>query len=459
MDGIFVRRLIDNKELQTTEFKSSFPGFEKTSELLAGFANTDGGFLLLGISDKGTVLGIKSDDLDSLQRKLAEAAAAVKPVLVVSVDVIDAENKKLVVVKVPKTSSGCHTFKGRLFVRMGSTTRQLEGSAQLEFLRDKGTLMFDEATTNASVQDIDEKKIRQYLKKRQQENFLDQYSIEDFLLNSRLASMNGELKIKNPAILLFGKQPQNFLPQSEIRAVCFKGDEKGGEVISSRILGGSLEQQIEDAISFIQKNTRQAFVIKPEGRGKRTQTFEYPYEVIREAIVNAVAHRDYFSHDAIQIHIYDTHIEISNPGSLLKGITKETLGRRSVLRNPTIYRLLRDYNYMEGLGQGIPKMCNLMRKAGLADPDFETDDFFFEVILSSKKVQKQAIEVEGDLKPRLKAALEYLRKNNTMKRTEYEKLAKVSYVTAINDLNELMKFEFIEKIGKYRGAYYVLKKR
>jgi ATP-dependent DNA helicase RecG len=342
---------------------------------------------------------------------------------------------------------------------MGSTTRHLEGHSQLDFLRDKGTLMFDEMITSAVIEDIDEKKIKDYLKKRDQEGFLNSHSLQDFLINSRLANINGELKIKNPAVLLFAKQPQNFLAQAEIRAVCFKGDEKGGDILSNKIITGSLDQQIEEALSFIQKNTRTSFTIKPENLGKRTQTFEYPYDAIREAVVNAVAHRDYFSQDAIQIHVFDHRLEISNPGSLLKGISKETLGKRSVLRNPTIYRMLRDYEYMEGLGQGIAKMCNWMRQAGLEDPSFDIDEFFFQITLSSKKALKKTIEKEEDLLPRQVAALDYIRKNGRIKRAEYEKIAKVSFVTAIKDLNEMIKFNFIEKVGKYRGVYYVLKEK
>lgn len=459
MDKVFLRKLIDNKELQTTEFKRSFSGSEKASEIISGFANSDGGYFIIGVTDAGEIVGIKPEEFDSVQRSVAESAAAVKPSVVVSIEIVELEGKKLAVVTIPKISPGCHTFKGRMFARIGSTTRQLEGSAQLDFLRDKGTLMFDEIACSAALTDIDENKIMKYLRGRGQTDFLDSHSVPDFLLNSRLAVMNGNLKIKSSTILLFGKEPQQFIPQAEIRVVCFKGDEKGGDIISSKVIIGTLDQQIEDAISFVNKNTRQTFATESESFGKRIRLHEYPSDVIREAVVNSVAHRDYFSPDAIQVHIYDHRIEISNPGSLLKGISKDTLGKRSVLRNPTTYRILRDYEYMEGLGQGISKMCNLMRRAGLEDPQFDIDDFFFQVTLSSKNALKQTIETEGDLKPRQKAALEYLRKHDRLKREDYEKVTGVSYVTAIKDLGEMITFGFIEKIGKFRGTYYILKRR
>ncbi len=135
---------------------------------------------------------------------------------------------------------------------------------------------------------------------------------------------------------------------------------------------------------------------------RRAEVLEYPESVIREAIVNAIAHRDYFSKDAIQIYIFDNRIEITNPGSLPKGLTKELFGTISVQRNPIIYRFLRDYGYVEGLETGIPRMKNAMRKRGLADPQFKFTETFFRITLYNTKTIKKTIESFEDLNERQK---------------------------------------------------------
>jgi ATP-dependent DNA helicase RecG len=181
------------------------------------------------------------------------------------------------------------------------------------------------------------------------------------------------------------------------------------------------------------------------------------FAVLREAVVNAVVHRDYFSYDAIQINIFDDRIEMSNPGGLPDGLTTEFFGKRSVRRNPITYRLLRDCGFVEGLGTGVPRMISEMRKSGLRDPEFHFESGFFVVVLRNAKRMMKPIEGMNDLNPRQILALEYLRQNKTLKSKTYANMNNVSSPTAIKDLNELAKFKYIRKVGTYRGGYYILK--
>ena len=182
-------------------------------------------------------------------------------------------------------------------------------------------------------------------------------------------------------------------------------------------------------------------------------------DVVREAIVNAVAHRDYFSRDSIQIYLFSNRIEITSPGSLPVGLTKELFGALSVRRNPIVYRLLRDYEYVEGLGSGVPRMINGMREQNLKDPVFGIYEHFFRVILYNEKSELKPVDGLEDLNERQQRAVEFLRKNTSLKTKTYMEMNKTSYGTANKDIAEMLKFKYIKKVGEYRGAYYVLNKK
>ena len=208
-------------------------------------------------------------------------------------------------------------------------------------------------------------------------------------------------------------------------------------------------------MAFIKANIPKSIEI--ENELKREERYYYPIDVIREAIVNAIAHRDYFSKDAIQIYVFEDRIEITNPGSLPQALPRELFGTISVQRNPLTYRILRDYGYVEGLGSGIPRMINEMRSYGLRDPEFGIYEAFFRVILRNAKSELKPIKSHKDLNERQLIAIEFLKKNKSIKTKMYVKLNKVSLATATREINEMMKFSYLKKIGSYKGVYYVLK--
>jgi ATP-dependent DNA helicase RecG len=270
----------------------------------------------------------------------------------------------------------------------------------------------------------------------------------------KLATKNGEFKIKNSALLFFAKTPLFFNPQIEIKLVRFDGTEPV-KIIAHELIQSDLTEAIERALSFVKNNLSKSMEIK--STAKREEKLQYPLEVIREAIVNAVAHRDYFSKDAIQIYIFSDRIEITNPGSLPQALPKELFGTLSVQRNPVTYKLLRDYGYVEGLGSGIPRMINNMREYELVDPEFGIYEQFFRITLRNKPSNLKPIKEHADLNERQIKAIKFMKENKSIKTKMYMKINNVSFGTARLDINEMLKFGYANKIGSYKGAYYVLK--
>jgi len=452
-----IQEILERGENQEVEFKESFHSHQQISKIICAFANTSGGVLFLGINKKSKIVGVK-EDLDRLQQKISASNQNISSPATISVKTKRINNKDIIIVIIQRSSDNMyHTFEGAIYVRIGSTTKRLEGQTQLEYLRSRQILCFDEQyELNVDMDDLDINKIKQYLKARDQENYLNNHTIKDFLVSTKLASINGKFKIKNPTILLFGKDPIFFFPQIEIKLVRFFGEE-AVEIIDHRLVKEDLMNSIESSISFIKKNISKG--IKITGEAKSKEIYEYPLKVIREAIVNAVAHRDYYSKDSIQIYVFKDRIEITNPGSIPSGLPKELFGSISVQRNPITYRILRDLGYVEGLGTGIPRMKNEMRKRGLRDPEFIFTETFFRIILRNKKGRRKPIEQREDLNDRQINLLKHLKANKTIKAENYAKDNKISHPTAVKDLNELVEFKYLRKVGIYRGAYYILSEK
>lgn len=449
MGGGQLSKIIETWETQDVEFKQSVHSYQELSQHMCGLANREGGLIFIGVSPKKEVVGV-AEDLDRLQQRIVAAAKAISSPVIPAIEIIRYKGKNVVAITVPKApDSTYHTFEGVIYSKIGSTLHKFEGQQIAEFLRMKQILSFDETLSTAKIGDLDHQKITDYLNLRKQQDFLTSHSIKDFLVSAKLAAGDGELKIKNAALLFFAKNPMQFSPQMEIKMVRFSGNEPVN-IASHELIQTTLVEAIERAMAFVKTNLPKRIEIGEQTQ--REERYLYPSQVIRESIVNAVAHRDYFSKDAIQIYIFDNRMEITNPGSIPSALPRELFGTLSVQRNPLTYRILRDYNYVEGLGSGVPRMKARMREYGLDDPDFEIYPAFFRVILRAHKTKKYDI-----LNKRQIAAIEFLKVNKTMKMRDYIKLNKVSFGTARLDVNEMIKLRYIKRVGIFRGAYYVLR--
>jgi ATP-dependent DNA helicase RecG len=448
-----LREIIDLGENQEIEFKESFSQ-QNTCKTLCGFGNILGGIIIYGVSDNREIKGINAN-IDELQKKISATSQCISPSPIITIEHLKVDKKDVIVTTIQKAIDNLYyTYEGAIYVRVGSTTKKLEGRNHLDFLRNKQILSFDEGYEDlVKINDLDIDRIKEYLEKRGQNSFLRNHSVEDFLISKKLATKNGKLKIKNSTVLLFSKNPQYFYPQNEVKLVKFL-DNEPVEILSHKLIQKNLFDSIEESINFIKENVRKE--IRLRGEAKSKEIYEYPLEAIREAIVNAVTHRDYFSRDSIQVYIFNNRIEITSPGSLPQGLTKELFGTISVRRNPITYVFLRDLGYVEGLGTGVPRMKNYVRKMNLRDPEFIFTESFFRVIFYNKKGSKKPIKSKEDLNERQINALDYLKRNKTIKSSTYEEINNVSHATAVKEINEMVEFKYLKKIGAYRGVYYIL---
>ena len=453
MDKKKLKSVIEKGETTEIELKQSFQSVQEISKTLGAFANTQGGLLILGATAKGSIVGI-TKNLDEVQQKIASANANVHPKPLIKVEVEGVDEKKLIVITVHKTDSSVfHTVEGVVYVRFASTTQRLDGQSMLEFLRNRQILLFEECLEpSASINEIDETKVKFYLEKRKQGDYLKKHSLTDFLMSKRIVSDLPEHRLKNVALLFFAKDLQSFFPYFQIKLVRFDGKEPV-KVIAYEDAKGNLPEMIGQAINFVKRFIAKEFIIKGL---EREEIPILPEIAIREAIINAVAHRDYFNKNEIQVSIFDDRVEITNPGGLPEGMTHELLGALSVQRNPRVYQFLKDYEFMEGIGSGISKIYETMQSSHLQKPEFPITKDFFRIILRINKKEDIELTVELNLNQRQVKAIEYLRRHKKIQSKDHAHMNQVTIAIAVKDLNKLKKLGIIKKIGTYRGAYYTL---
>ncbi len=437
-------------EGQNLEFKARFPDSQHdVAKVACAFANAFGGKLEIGIGDRGEVVGVSADEVDSVQKHVGDAIQMLSPVPFYKITVEKRQGKSIVITEVSPMGRGFCTLGGIVYHRFGSQNRKLEGKTLHDFLIHRQVISFDESQSDALLEDIDPETLEEFLRIRNPSLKFEKEKMAEYLTNLRLARRNGNLKINNAALLFFSKEPARFIPQSEVKLVRFKGTE-AHTVIDSAYAKATIPILLDTAEKFIEKNTRMAHRI--EGM-YRVEVPEYPKSVVREALVNAIAHRDYFNLNTIQVNIFDDRMQITNPGTLPEGLTLQILGTIAIQRNPITYEIMRDLHLVEAIGTGITRMRQDMRTAGLPEPAFEEVANFFRVTLYNSK---RPLNVQ--LSPRQQICVEYLEKNPTISAKTYMQINSVSLFTAATDLKDLMKKGVLDRIGKTRGAYYVFKK-
>lgn len=246
--------------------------------------------------------------------------------------------------------------------------------------------------------------------------------------------------------------------QSEVRCARFKGEEASSDFIDMKVLRSPIYEQVDKAEQFVMEHINRSARIKP-GQVERQEKWEYPLNAVREAITNAVVHRDYFSTSNTQVRIFDDRLEVWNPGTLPEGITIEDLKGKheSKPQNPLLAHLFFLIKYIEQWGTGTNRIVKLCEEYELPEPEFEDTGSSFIVTLRKSRVSEEWVEAL-DLNERQREAVDYVREEGKITNREYRDLTEVSRKTAKKDLADLVEKEVLRKKGKGRGTHYILGK-
>jgi predicted HTH transcriptional regulator len=332
----------------------------------------------------------------------------------------------------------------------------------VEFLEGRGTIQSrpfeDRPAPGATLDDIDAEAVAAFVRRARAER---QFPLPaDAPLPTVLMHLNllSDHQPTQAALLLFGRQPQRFTPAAEVRCMHFHGTEIQRPVPYYQIFKGPLFEQVDRATDF-------ALGVLNRGVGTRALsnqapvTFEIPPDVIREAIVNAVAHRDYTSAAAVQVSVFADRVEIWNPGLLPPPLTPERLRHphRSIAHNPRIAEALFLTRYIEKYGTGILMMIRESASHALPEPDFEQRGGEFVTTVWRDWLTAAVLGGLG-LNERQLKALPLIRQRSRFSNSDYQTISGATRATAKRDLEELVSKNVIMLQGRGRGAHYEFKK-
>lgn len=458
-----LQRLVEQGEGQQLEFKRSLAELETAVRTVTAFANTDGGVLIFGLRDSGEIVGVDMGKTTK-ERIVNQITGITDPIVYPSVQFVTFKGRQLVIIQVESGENRPYLVKGRAYKRVGATDVQLSRDEYERLLLVRAAAAYDrQPVIEASYDNLNEDRIRWYLRQRAEKRGI---ALPDTPLPELLTAMGALYKKNNQLIptraglLCFGKNPQSLIPQSQVRVARFMGTSTF-HFIDRADLNGTLVEMIDSAEQFIRRNTRLA--AKIVGFRRRELT-EYPFEAIREAICNAVCHRDYRIEGAtVRIMIYDDRIEVNSPGGLPPGVTLANIERKHVLRNPLIANYLYDIFYIEKWGTGIARMRRAMRDFGLTEPKLEDLGDFFAVTFYGPgdrildlipETSMTDLRLLGLNERQIEALRMMTNENKEFTNASYRQLFKVSRNTASRDLQFLVQTGWVKASGNKKSTRY-----
>ena len=390
--------IIENGENSGVEFKRDVLQNHGLAKELVAFSNFEGGMVLLGVDDDGSVAGLTRDRLE--EWVMTACRDKIRPGIIPFFEVIrDVEpGKNVAVVRVSRgvdVHSQWHNNRNTYYIRVGTQSREPTPEELSRLFQQRGTFRAElRPISGATAANLDRRRLKDYFGRVRQQDVPgddDEGGWQTLLVNTDIMVEGG---VTLSGMLLFGKMPNRFLPQAGIDAAAFPGIEKDYAARERTALRGPmtplLDQNgelveagvVEQALDFVKRNTGVTAAL--EDGARRVEKPAYPPEVIREAVVNALIHRDYLlSNTDIELAIYQDRLEIVSPGKLPNGITPERMraGTRAA-RNQLLKDIMRDYGYLEHMGMGIPrKIVRGMKEHNDTDPDLIEDDERFTVRL------------------------------------------------------------------------------
>ncbi len=376
--------LIALGESETLEFKKSLTQQEEAIKTATAFANGNGGWVLFGVKPDGSIIGVDIG-VNTLEN-LAEAFHhQTDPIIYPSITTIVVEGRTVIAVRVPAGSDKPYTHQGAAYKRVGRTTQQLSRSEYEHYLLDRHTNGYETLPAiGAKWEDLERNALERFLAARAPRAWQSGADIVERAVTEKLAARLAEGVAPTIAgVLAFSTTPQSINPAWGITALMFRGREFQREALLLRQdLTGSVSALIDAAVSFVARNMR-TFPIFPPGQTQRVDVTEYDLAAVREAVANAVAHRDYSANAPIQIRLFDDRLEIQSPGPLPSELTIDNIlnGGFTRARNPILAQILLANGYMERAGFGIVFIRRQMQKLGAPAPDFESGAAHFLVRL------------------------------------------------------------------------------
>ena len=454
MKDEYVSDLIRAGESQTIAFATADANVEEIGRAVCGFANAKGGTLIIG-AKQGSVIStpyrIPNLSQELLNRISPHIAYAIREVVF--------QHRNLLMVDVPGGWDMPYTFDREIFVRVGKETRPADGLLVRELLAKRSALGPRWERQVAAGVSLGNLNANLLLKVAQEAEGGKRFAVSgphraiEILRELDLAEGDS---LRNSAYALFGEKPDHRFPQMRVRAVAYRGKDQES-LKDSRMIGGNLFEIVDKCWMFLNDHAPIRSEI-PRAGLQRQQKAPFPLVAMREALLNAIIHRDYAPSDgSVSISIFSDRVEIWNIGGLPEGMTIPELSRvhASRPRNPDIAHLFMLHGQIERIGSGTRRILREFRSVGLPDPKWLAVSGGLLLTLPREKLAGAASSGQ-DLNPRQRAVLKNLQTDDAIRLGDYlERVPDVSERQARVDLKELVEMGFLRRQGQARQTEYV----
>jgi ATP-dependent DNA helicase RecG len=445
--GDIVEFLTRQDEDQWLDRTSARTDARHLGDMMVGFANAEGGLIVIGIYD-GRIEGVRSVGPQRMNQWRQAAMDFTRPPVRHRFDLIDCVNEngladEVAVIEV-ESSERVHTnARGETLLRVGDENRRLGLLESQELRYDKGESSFDGSVVDTDLGELDGAMVDRYLQE------VRASSPPEVALTARglAVERRGAIRPTTAGVLVLGRMPQRLFPEAFVRLLRYSGSSREtgsrANVIADRRIEGPITEQIDAARQELAEWIPSAIRLRPEGRFGRTTLI--PEVVWLEAIVNAVTHRSYsIGGDHVRVELFDDRLEVESPGRLPGLVRLENIRSTRFARNPRIARALSDLGYGRELGEGVNRMFEEMSRVGLPDPIYEQGPASVRVILLADPIAGRIL----DRLPRgSERFVEYLSRMGRVTTTQAVELLAASRPTVLRYLRDLSEQGLIEHVG------------
>jgi len=442
--------ILRGPEGQFVEFKQSINS--KLAREMVGFANTGGGTIVIGVNDDGIVKG--SSNLNKDISKIESIARNCDPPLNINIDRYEHGGKELLFIDISDSPDKPHSCSEGFFLRSGATTQKMTRNEIIDFLHSTNQILWDKkiCPTFRYPEDFDEDAFRRFCIKSNLSSI--SMETEDILINMEVAKkVENDIIFNNAGVLFFAKEPTRFHMDAYVDCILFQGNDKY-IILDRKIQKGNLWDNVEEAMIFLKKHLSLRYEIKTL---QRKEILEIPEDALREAILNAVIHRDYhFSGANVSVEVYRDRVEISDPGELPPGMKPEDMGKKSVRRNKLVADLFHRIGEVEKVGSGILRMEQALSDAGVNPFHFEFTGFctiIFERVTEMVEKEAGIPSVKTSVKTSVKI-LEMMKKDPEVSARQISEVLGITIRAVEMQTSKLQEKGKIKRVGPAKGGHW-----
>ena len=447
-----LKMILEEGEGYKIEFKESLSGIDKE---MVSFANSSGGRIFLGITDDSKIKGFAASN--RLKSQIQDIASNCRP----KVQIAFEKFENILIITVREGSDKPYECSEGFFKRLGPNSQKMTRNEIVDLFKSEGKIRFDELMEPGFNYpgDYDKNKLTEFIELG---GLSKTAGSERILLSLNVSTrQRGNLHFNNSGILFFAKNPQSFIPWSVFTVVLFK-DKQGTDVIDRKEVKGSLFEIVEGVMNFTRMYTKVAY--RFTGKPQREEIYEYPFEAVREAVINSVMHKDYFEHGHNNIlKFFPDKISIEN---IWRKPRHFILGRTVFRRNQVIADLFSRIHFGEKLGSGMQRIKEICKKDHSPLPKINFTETHFYITFGQNREYLNMAKAEESISttPQVtlsgleKQILEEIIKNPRISRNQIANRLKIGSDTIKEYIKRLRKKNILRRKGKTSGGWWKIKR-